>query len=72
MLQGRGTYLFPQVLNITSGCTEIERLAFGGLEVVFLAQIGHEADDFVSPVLLTRRYVDAGFKQVRCLPVNTG
>ena len=63
MFLGEGEYLFPQVLNITLGCTEIERLGFGGLEVVLLAQVGHEADDFISPVLRTRRYIDAGLTQ---------
>lgn len=53
-IESKGTYFSTQVLNVTLACTNLESLRFGGLKVLLLANIGHEANYFITLLLLQR------------------
>ena len=43
--------LLPAVLDVALGGTDLQGLLLGSLEVLLLANIGHEADDLVALIL---------------------
>jgi hypothetical protein len=43
--------LLPAVLDVALGSTDLQGLLLGSLEVLLLANIGHEADDLVALIL---------------------
>jgi hypothetical protein len=43
--------LFPAVLDVALGSTNLQGLLLGSLKVLLLANIGHEADDLVALIL---------------------